>query len=190
VDWRRQYVTGVYTWGRFRNHSDADFNVTPTGTLATEWGRAPNDIPYRANVSLNGQVLRNLSTTATVVSQSGAPFTILTGVDTNGDQIFNDRPAGVGRNTMRGAGQFTVNLNATYSVNVGKRTGAAPPDQFGNPNQPTGAALRVQFFANAQNLGNHANYGGYSGVLTSPFFGQPTLVLNPRRVDLGVIVNF
>lgn len=190
IDWRRLSVTGAYTWGRFRNHTDGDFNVTPTGTLATEWGRAPIDIPHRANVSVNGQVLRNLTTSATVITQSGAPYTVLTGVDTNGDQIFNDRPIGVGRNTLRAAAQVTLNVNATYSLNVGRRSGAPPPDPFGNPNQPTGAALRVQFFVTAQNLTNHANYGGYSGVLTSPFFRQPTLVLNPRRVDVGVNIGF
>jgi hypothetical protein len=177
----------VYTWGRFRNQGDGDFNVTPTGSLATEWGRAPNDIPHRGNLSVNGQVLRNLTTSATVIAQSGAPFTVLTGVDTNSDQIFNDRPAGVGRNTLRGAGQVSLNLSATYSLNVGKRSGARPSDPFGNS---PGSTVRVQIFMNAQNLTNHANYGGYSGVLTSPFFGQPTLVLNPRRIDIGVNVGF
>jgi hypothetical protein len=48
------------------------------------------------------------------------------------------------------------------------------------------ARFRVNFFLNAQNLLNHDNYGGYSGTLTSPFFGVPTLVLNPRKVDAGI----
>ena len=37
-------------------------------------------------------------------AQAAAPYTIRSGVDTNGDLIFNDRPAGVGRNTLRGKG--------------------------------------------------------------------------------------
>ncbi len=191
VDWRRVYVNGSYTWGRFRNNTDGDFAVTPTGTLATEWGPGLTDIRHRGLVSLNGQVLKNLTTNATVLTQSGAPYTLLTGLDTNGDQIFNDRPLGVGRNTLRAAGQFSLNVNTTYSLNIGKRSGPAPPpDPFGNPNQPVGSAVRVQFFMNAQNLTNHANYGGYSSVVTSPFFRQPTFVLNPRRIDVGVNLGF
>jgi len=49
---------------------------------------------------------------------------------------------------------------------------------------------RVTFSLQAQNLTNRNNYGGYSGVLTSPFFAQPTLVLNPRRIALNVAFNF
>ena len=41
-----------------------------------------------------------------------------------------------------------------------------------------------------QNVTNNANYVGYSGVLTSPFFGQPTSVLGTRKVDMGVQLSF
>jgi hypothetical protein len=41
-----------------------------------------------------------------------------------------------------------------------------------------------------QNVTNHANYSGYSGVLTSPFFGKPTNVVNPRKIDFGVNFGF
>ena len=34
----------------------------------------------------------------------------------------------------------------------------------------------MTFFVNVQNLLNHTNYGTYSGVMTSPFFGRPTAV--------------
>ena len=49
---------------------------------------------------------------------------------------------------------------------------------------------RVEFYASAQNLTNRRNYVGYSGVLTSPFFGQPTNVLNPRKIELGTRFGF
>ena len=41
-----------------------------------------------------------------------------------------------------------------------------------------------------QNLLNRANYVGYSGVMTSPFFGKPTNVVAPRRVQLAVKFGF
>lgn len=31
---------------------------------------------------------------------------------------------------------------------------------------------------------------GYSGIMTSPFFMQPTGVQNPRKVDMGVNISF
>jgi hypothetical protein len=49
------------------------------------------------------------------------------------------------------------------------------------------ARYRLGLFVNVNNL---MNYGGYSGVTTSPFFEQPTMVFNPRRIDVGMNVNF
>ncbi len=45
-------------------------------------------------------------------------------------------------------------------------------------------------FLNVNNVTNRANYGGFSGVMTSPFFLQATTVNNPRRVDFGMNVTF
>ena len=36
---------------------------------------------------------------------SALPYNITTGVDDNGDTVFNDRPLGVERNSARGAAQ-------------------------------------------------------------------------------------
>ena len=48
----------------------------------------------------------------------------------------------------------------------------------------------MQLFAIVNNLTNHQNLGGYSGVATSPFFRQPTFATNLRKVDFGFSVNF
>jgi hypothetical protein len=45
-------------------------------------------------------------------------------------------------------------------------------------------------FMNVNNLTNRANYSGFSGVMTSPFFMQARSVNNPRRIDFGMNVNF
>ena len=50
--------------------------------------------------------------------------------------------------------------------------------------------FRLEFYVSAQNVTNHANYVGYSGVMTSPFFGQPTNVLNPRKFEIGTRIGF
>jgi hypothetical protein len=48
----------------------------------------------------------------------------------------------------------------------------------------------MNVFVNIQNLTNHQNLGGYSGVATSPYFRQPTFAMNPRNVNIGVGFNF
>ena len=53
-----------------------------------------------------------------------------------------------------------------------------------------GWRYRLQFFVQAQNLTNERNYLGYSGTLTSPFFGQPTAVNGMRKIDVGIALSF
>ena len=48
-----------------------------------------------------------------------------TGIDDNGDLVFNDRPAGIGRNTLRMPSQYTLNANIGYSFAFGRISGAA-----------------------------------------------------------------
>ena len=43
---------------------------------------------------------------------------------------------------------------------------------------------------NVQNLTNHANYTGFSGVLTNPRFGLPTNVQGTRKIDIGLNFSF
>lgn len=80
-------------------------------------------------------------------------------------------------------GQSTLSLRVAYALVTGQ--GAA-----GMPGGITPRRYRLGLTLSATNLTNHANYGGYSGVETSPFFMQPTFVLNPRRVDAGLTVGF
>jgi len=42
----------------------------------------------------------------------------------------------------------------------------------------------------AQNLTNEANCLGYSGTLTSPFFGKPAAVSGMRKIDAGINLSF
>jgi hypothetical protein len=54
----------------------------------------------------------------------------------------------------------------------------------------TPGKLSLNISLSFQNLLNRANYVGYSGVMTSPFFMQPTNVANPRRLLLGMKFGF
>jgi hypothetical protein len=48
----------------------------------------------------------------------------------------------------------------------------------------------IEAYAQAFNLFNAVNSVGYSGVETSPFFGQPTSALAARRIELGMRLGF
>jgi hypothetical protein len=50
--------------------------------------------------------------------------------------------------------------------------------------------IRFEVFVSASNLLNTVNRIGYSGVMTSPFFGQATGALPGRRIDLGARIGF
>jgi hypothetical protein len=49
---------------------------------------------------------------------------------------------------------------------------------------------RVELYVAATNVANHANLTGFSGVMTSPFFGEATSALPPRRIELGARFGF
>jgi hypothetical protein len=197
-DWKRITFGGSYNYTHARDNTDGEFAIPP-GALSDEWGRAGRDNPGRWNAYTNVTMLRNLSAYVYWNLQSGNVYTIRTGLDDNGDLIFNDRPAGVERNTLRGDQTDNLGVQFSYSIPIHKRAGTLPPI-FGittnngqvTVNQFAGdqARYRIQIRCDIQNLTNHYNYTGYSGVLTSPFFGQPTAVQGPRRIDLGVVFNF
>jgi hypothetical protein len=199
-DWRRASITAQYTSNWLRNNTDGDFWVAPTGDLDQEWGVAPGDVRHRLIMQLSSQFLRNFNTSWLLNLASGTPYTLQTGLDDNGDLIFNDRPSGVGRNTLRAPRQVSLNANFNYSFTFGRP--AATPGQItgisivnGVPQAQTFAApqngrFRIGISANAQNITNRANYIGYTGVMTSRLFGQARDVANPRRVDISVNFGF
>ena len=200
IDWKRAFFIGQYTYGIWNNNSEGQFSPPASGTLATEWARTSSDATHRLNFTLISQTLKNLQAQVGLNTASALPYTIRTGSDENGDLIFNDRPDGLGRNTARGLAQWTLNASVNYSLQFGKRGGALPPgiriinlngapqvDTIAINNQPR---FRVGVYIQAQNLTNHYNYGNFQGGMLSPFFGQPTLVINPRKVDMGLQFNF
>jgi hypothetical protein len=131
--------------------------------------------------------------------------------------LFNDRPAGVGRNAARGASQWTTNIRLNKSIPLGGvRSGPPnmpmppppPPPGGGAMNQRVGgggpggdgpqmvvmeannARYRLDVFLNIQNAFNNVNYNAFIGNQLSQFFGQPTSAMPPRRVEIGFSLGF
>jgi len=107
---------------------------------------------------------------------SPTPFNVLTGNDRNADTNFNDRPAGLGRNTGRGFGFASLDLRLSRRVPLGER-----------------ASLEVM--AEGFNVLNRANYQTPNNVYGTgarplPSFGLPTAASDPRQVQLGLRLSF
>jgi hypothetical protein len=167
----KQTIRASYTLSSQESNSDGPFSVPASGTLATEWAPTFFNRRHRLAASITSQPIKNLSTSLNLAANTGTPYSITTGRDDNGDGLFNDRPAGVSRNSVRTRGAWTLSATVSYT-------------------RPLGPRYRLSWSANAVNLTNHANYSGYSGVMTSPFFLQPTSVQNPRKIDLGMTFSF
>lgn len=204
-DWRRMTVNGSYTFSQFDTNADANvegiFATPASGSVAGEWGPSLSEVPHRINVGINSTALRNLNANFSFTAFSSTPYTIRTGLDDNGDLIFNDRPLGVGRNSARGEPQWSLNTSFTYTIPLGRGTVSLPPGVTVNApggglppqvsvSQQAASRYRLQLMLNIQNLTNHDNFVNYSGVMTSPFFGQPQSVANLRKIDIGIGMTF
>jgi hypothetical protein len=197
ISFKRSTLFLNYTIAKNRNNSDGAFSTAPSGDINDEWGPSNNDVRHRAGINYNNQIIKNLGVSLSFNLRSGNPYTIRTGVDNNGDLIYNDRPATVGRNTLRTEDRFNMNMFVNYNWAFGPAVGGPPGIGVmvngGNAEVRTFDApprFRVGLFLDAQNITNHANYSGYSGTMTSPFFMKPTAVDQTRRVQAGVNFGF
>ena len=84
---------------------------------------------HRIFFNFNTPLARGVRMGLNVQGASALPYNIITGFDTNGDTVFNDREAGVTRNSGRGATQWTANMRLNKSIGLG---GA----RSGPPNMP------------------------------------------------------
>jgi hypothetical protein len=126
-------------------------------------------------------------------------------MDDNGDTVSNDRPAGVGRNSARATSRWDIGARLSYSFGFGQRAGAEGAGgtqvimiRGGSVETPMGGfsggaedkRWRMELYVAATNLLNHTNLLGYSGVMTSPFFGQPTSAGPARKIEVGARFGF
>lgn len=204
LDLKRTFFTANYTWSRTDTNTTGGFAIPASGDrLDSEWGPAASDIRHRAAAALSTSPFRNLSVGLTLRAQSGLPYTVTTGRDDNADGVFNDRPAGVSRNSARGAAQVDLGGRVSYAWGFGEpRQGSGPAggqiviNAGGGglaPGFSGGAAdkrYRLEFYVSAQNVLNRANYTAYSYVMTSPFFGRAIAASLPRKLQMGVRFGF
>jgi hypothetical protein len=207
---RRTMLFANYSWLNQENDADGPFSLPADSyDLAGEWGPAAGIPHHLFSAVANTTVLKNIRLGLTATARSGSPYNVTTGRDANGDTVFNDRPAGLGRNTARSQGMWDAAARISYAFGFGQRptAGTGPGGQvvvmrmgaLGGAGDLLGALggggaedkrVRFELYASAQNLFNHVNPIGFSGVMTSPFFGRPTAAMPGRRVDVGLRIGF
>jgi len=94
-------------------------------------------------------------------------------------------PGGQGGDGPRGqGGNFPGGQRGGPGGNRGPG-GRGPNGGFGQQSGPT-----MTFIVNFQNILNNQQLNGYSGVMTSPFFGRANSARNPRQIEAGLRFNF
>src|SRR5579863_4490708 len=165
-----------YTLSRtYNNTSGITYFPANSYDPAADWGRSDNDRLHKFDLLASSQPTRFFTVGAALSLYSGKPVNITTGADDNHDGIINDRPTGIGRNTMYGPGTINLDLSLSHDFPLSKRK---------KENRSLSVAL------NSFNALNHPNYLTYIGTISSPLFGQPVAAQPPRRMQLDVQFKF
>jgi Carboxypeptidase regulatory-like domain len=215
---RRIMGNVMYQFGNARNSADSASSLPANSPDPdADWGPAANDIRHRLFFMANTPLLYGIRASLQAQHSSAPPYNITTGLDDNGDTVFNDRPAGVGRNSARGASQWNVNFRVNRSFNLGGLLGDGPvmlgppppPPPPGNAQRgPTGGAgdggggpvqmimdggasrYRLDLYLQAFNLLNTTNLNQFVGNRLSTYFGTATSAAPPRRIEIGASLSF
>jgi hypothetical protein len=124
---------------------------------------------FQGNITLPGLFV--LSGTATI--ESARPFAVVTGTDDNGNTMLDDDlPPGLGRNSSRTEAVQILDARISKHFQIGSGL--------------------LEAYVEAFNLLNEVNYLGssYTGKMTSDNFGQPSVALAPRQLQLGLRASF
>lgn len=91
---RKVNFTANYTFGKAEGDTDGAGSFPASSyDLQSEFGRSSFDVRHRFTLTGSFETKWGIGFFPLVIAQSGAPFNIITGLDTNGDTIFLERPA-------------------------------------------------------------------------------------------------
>jgi hypothetical protein len=177
-----------YTYSRSYDDAGNAFFSQPqdASDVRADWGPSDNDQRHRLTLSGSARtpswrgspmarLLADWQVSGIYSYTSPLPFTVLLGTDRNHDTNSNDRPVGVGRNSMRAFDYASLDLRLSRALPV-----------------PRG---RVELLVEAFNVLDRANLLVPNNVIGTgpvprPTFGQPTAAGDPRQVQLGCRVSF
>ena len=174
-----KYFTGFgrYTWSRVESNQEG-IGWFPQNQAEpdAEWGNSGWDRRNRLGMYaiFNRESVANLG--VGIFANSGAPWTVLTGADPYGDDLFNARPAGVERNSENLPDYVDLDLRWGHDFHLTQSKDEESP--------------KLGVSAGAFNVLNHENGTGVDSVETSSAFGQVTSVAPPRRIQLAMRFEF
>jgi hypothetical protein len=174
----RKWLTGLVQYSLSRtwnNTSGVAFVPARNEAPLAEWGPADFDQPHRLN-ALATCAFGASKLGIAVSAASGKPYSLTTGRDDNHDGVLNDRPAGVGRNTLRAPGYFDLDLTLSRAFRIGRAKGDKTPT----------LTLGIGAF----NAANSLQVVTVDGDQSSPFFGQPLTALPRRRIQATARAEF
>jgi hypothetical protein len=166
-----------YTLGRTNaNTTGLGFFPASSADPLAEWGPIDDDRRHRLNV-IAGADLRGLAKVGLALNAaSGGAYSLTTGRDDNRDGLANERPAGVGRNSLRAPGYVNLDLRLARDVFFdGKRREKGPT-----------ATLGLDVF----NVLNRESTTTVVGNLSSELFGQAVAAMAARRLQLSARLTF
>ena len=178
---RDRVVTQVaYTLSKAMNYGDDPAfgsGRSDQFTLAPDWGPSSND--RRHTLVVNGSVNLPYDFQLSGIVNGGSGYVILgtrVSEDLNGDGLFNDRPAGVGRNSFRSDPTVKTDMRVTKTVRMNRMT--------------------LQGIVEVFNVFNRRNYdpSAYGNRIGTSAFLQPgsstTPYFQPRELQLAFRINF
>jgi hypothetical protein len=143
-----------------------------------------------------------LSLTSQFDASSGDPYNVVTGIDNNGDGVFNDRPS---LTAQPGTGTYqtpfgllnTTGTNGSLGRNVGTMPALIHLDsnlsrtfELHSHGLSTDRHQSGTLNARSANLLNHTNVTTVGSVVGSPTFTQPLAAEAARRVEFGIRYTF
>jgi hypothetical protein len=174
--WRWFSGLAQYTLGRAENDTGgiAWFPASQF-TDSGEYARASFDQLQRFNLlgTVNEGHWLSLGVAANLYS--GTPYNETSGVDRFHTGLLNERPAGIGRNSLTTGGYANLDLRWSHDFHILKS----------HDRDPT-----VSFTADAFNILNRTNYSAYVGNIQSAFFQKPTSALPARRLQFTARFRF
>ena len=143
-----------------------------------------------------------LSLTSQFDASSGDPYDVVTGMDNNGDGVFNDRPS---LTAEQGTGTYqtpfgllnTTGINGSLGRNAGTMpalihldTNLSRTFELSSHGLSSDKHQSVTLNARSANLLNHTNVTNVGNVVGSPTFTQSLAAEAARRVEFGIRYTF
>jgi hypothetical protein len=172
---------GSYVLGKSEGDTDGVGTFPANGLdLNAEYGRSAYDIRHRVFLGGLINLPAEMSLNPLVIISSGAPFNITTGIDSNGDTLFTERPAFAGGHA---GGTVKVTRLGAYVLNPGPGERIIPRN-FGSG--PLGYTLNLR-------LAKTFTFRGITGGAPKPAQkkaggGQTSPAASDRSYKLNVSV--